>query len=77
MTLVLLFIVIKHKVTTFQCTFLANQQESKFFEAIVPIGQSCKITSVRQGYDYFCLLMPDVGNDELLHVNDENHYLFG
>ena len=25
---------------------------------------------------FFCLQMPDVGSDELLHVNDKNHFFF-
>ena len=29
------------------------------------------------GLEFFLSEMPDVGSDELLHVNDENHFLIG
>ena len=36
----------------------------------------CCLDIPDEGNDFFCLQMPDAGNDELLHVNDENYFLF-
>ena len=40
--------------------------------SILSYAVSCSL-----GLGFFLSEMPDVGSDELLHVNDENHFLIG